>query len=81
MRSTPSSSSLTSSTSGSRSRTWTQRFRITAMVDCLFEQHSEIPNSKTEDPRPKALVSLGDNFALASGLMEIALTHLLGALI
>ncbi len=45
--------------------------RITGMVDCKWEQSSEIPSSKSQDPRPKTLVSLGDKFALASGLMEI----------
>ena len=45
--------------------------RITGMVDCRWEQNSEIPNPKSQGPRPKTLVSLGDKFALASGLMEI----------
>ena len=44
---------------------------ITGMVDCKWEQSSEIPSSKSQDPRPKTLVSLGDKFALASGLIEI----------
>ena len=45
--------------------------RITGMVDCRFDQRSEISDSKTQGPRPKTLVSLGDKFALVSGLMEI----------
>ena len=39
--------------------------RITGMVDCQFDQ------PKAQDLRPKTVVSLGDTFALASGLMEI----------
>ena len=52
--------------------------RITGMVDCRWEKGSEIrvqgsgaENQKSEIPNPKSLVSLGDKFALASGLMEI----------
>jgi hypothetical protein len=39
---------------------------ITGMVDCRFAA-----DSKTKDPRPKTVVSLGDKFALTSGLLEI----------
>jgi hypothetical protein len=45
--------------------------RITGMVDCRFDQCSKTSDSKTQGPRPKTIVSLGDRFALASGLMEI----------
>ena len=45
--------------------------RITGMVDCQLDQRSGISCLKTQGPRPKTLVSLGDTFALASGLMEI----------
>ena len=40
--------------------------RITGMVDCRW-----VENPKSEIRNPKSLVSLGDRFALASGLMEI----------
>jgi hypothetical protein len=40
--------------------------QITGMVDCGF-----VADSKTKDLRPKIAVSLGDKFALRSGLMEI----------
>jgi hypothetical protein len=52
--------------------------RITGMVDCVWQQGSEVrgQGSGTEDPKshiPNLMshVSLGDRFALASGLMEI----------
>ena len=45
--------------------------RITGMVDCRWERTSQGPSPKTQDPRPKTFVSLGDTFALASGLVEI----------
>ena len=53
--------------------------RITGLVDCKWvEEKSEIRNPKSEgiskSPNlqiSKSLVSLGDEFALASGLMEI----------
>ena len=45
--------------------------RITGMVDCSFDGSSDISRSKTQDPRPKTPVFLGDKIALASGLMEI----------
>ena len=45
--------------------------RITGIVDCRFDQRSEISDPKAQDPRPNTLVSLGDKFALTSGLMEI----------
>jgi hypothetical protein len=40
--------------------------RITGEVDCRF-----VVNSKTKDQRPKTAVSIGDKFALLSGLLEI----------
>jgi hypothetical protein len=40
--------------------------QITGMVECQFAA-----DSKTEAPRPKTSVSLGDRFNLASGLLEI----------
>ena len=52
--------------------------RITGMVDCRWEersgfrvQGSDALGSKPQAPRPKTPVSLGDRFALTSGLMEI----------
>jgi hypothetical protein len=44
--------------------------RITGMVDCRFDQRSEISDPKTQGPRPKTLVSLGDKLALVSGLID-----------
>ena len=51
---------------------------ITGMVDCRWEKGSRFKaqGSKVEDPQflipsPQSPVSLGDKFALASGLMEI----------
>ena len=41
------------------------------MVDCRWERASQGPSPKTQDPSPKTFVSLGDKFALASGLVEI----------
>jgi hypothetical protein len=47
--------------------------RITGMVDCQWVQS---PESRVQSPalnsRPSSLVSLGDTFAISSGLMEIA---------
>jgi hypothetical protein len=40
--------------------------QITGMVDCEFAE-----GSKTEDRRPKTVVSLGDKLNLVSGLLEI----------
>ena len=51
--------------------------RITGMVDCKWEgsgvrgQGSGAENQKSEIRSQKSLVSLGDKFALASGLLEI----------
>ena len=53
--------------------------RITGMVDCRWVENpkseirnpKEIINQKSKIINPNSLVSLGDRFALASGLMEI----------
>ena len=52
--------------------------RITGMVDCQWEEGARGEGRGTGDgnlqsliPNPQSLVSLGDKFALASGLMEI----------
>ena len=52
--------------------------RITGMIDCRWEkgsgfrvQGSGVENRQSLIPNPQSLVSLGDQFALASGLMEI----------
>ena len=53
--------------------------RITGMVDCKWEKKGSgfrVQGSETENPpsnihHPTSLVSLGDKYALASGLMEI----------
>ena len=45
--------------------------RITGMVDCRCERSLQVPSPKSQDLRPKSIVSLGDKFLLSSGLMEI----------
>jgi hypothetical protein len=45
--------------------------RITGMVDCRWEKGARFRALPSEDPSPKSLVSLGDTFAMTSGLMEI----------
>ena len=53
--------------------------RITGMVDCRWMENpkpeirnpKQIENQKSEIRNQKSVVSLGDKFALASGLMEI----------
>ena len=54
--------------------------RITSMIDCQWGENpksqvrkpKEIRNQKSEIRNQKSLVALGDEFALASGLMEIS---------
>ena len=44
--------------------------RVTGMVDCKWKG-SDVENSQSPIPNLQSLVSLGDRFALSSGLMEI----------